>query len=174
MTAPPCGVDLLDFADDVLSASFPRPAAIRRAISAAYYAVFHELTAAAARRTVGADSGRERDRHEATRWYSHHDVRVVSTWVSAQADGQRLPKSIEPLLDSPLPELIDFARDVIRLQEARVNADYDYTATFTADDARHLVGIARLALTRLACLPDDRVSDNYLMLLLGGPRLPSR
>lgn len=51
------GSELLDFADDVLRATAPRPAAFRRAVSAAYYAVFHELVRAAGAPVAGRRPG---------------------------------------------------------------------------------------------------------------------
>jgi hypothetical protein len=91
VTAPTLDADLLDFADDVLSSPAPRPAALRRAVSAAYYAVFHELIGVAARRMLGDDPSHVDDWSTARRWYSHHDIRVVSKWIIAQTKRHRLP-----------------------------------------------------------------------------------
>jgi hypothetical protein len=168
------GVDLLAFADDIVGVPSPRPAALRRAVSAAYYAVFHELVHTAVRQSIGTDSTHVNDRQAASRWYSHQDVRVVSGWVRAQARGERIPKKVQILLDLPPPDLVAFTEAVNDLQEARIVADYEYAVDVTVEDTRDILRIARSALARLADLPRDRVTENYLTLLLGGPRLPER
>jgi hypothetical protein len=174
MTAPTIGVDLLGFADDIVSLRIPRPAALRRAVSAAYYAVFHELVRAAVRRSMGTEGPHADDRQVASRWYSHHDIRVVSNWVLARARGDRIPKKVGLLLDPPTPDLVALAEAVDDLQEARIIADYEYAVDVTVEDTRDIIRTARSALACLAELPGDRVTDNYLTLLLGGPRLPDR
>jgi hypothetical protein len=168
------GSDLLGFADDVICAPDPRPAALRRAVSAAYYAVFHELIQAAIRRSIGADAAHAMDRQAASRWYSHHDVRVVSDWVRAQARGERIPEKARALLDQPSPELVILTEAVRTLRDARILADYEYAVDISMEDARAAIDRSRSALARLAELAPDRVTENYLTLLLGGPRLPER
>ncbi|MEN3357377.1 MAG: hypothetical protein V7637_1359 [Mycobacteriales bacterium] len=174
MTTPPIVEGLLDFADDVLRAPAPKPAALRRAVSAAYYAVFHQLVRSAARQIFGDDPVHEVDWQVASRWYSHHDVKVVSGWVVNQAGRRQLPQSLQLLLDTPSPELIELAGIVSELQDSRIEADYVASEDLEADEVGFLVCQARRALALLTRLSGDRVSDNYLMLLLGGPRLPLR
>jgi len=123
---------------------------------------------------LGDDPSRVDDWSTARRWYSHHDIRVVSKWIIAQTKRHKLPETIEPLLDSPSAELVAFVKLIIELQSARIEADYVHTPTPEFQEVRRLVDNARLALAHLEKLPGDRVSDNYLMLLLGGPRLPAR
>jgi hypothetical protein len=174
MTTPTSGLDLLGFADDVLHTAAPRPAALRRAVSAAYYTVFHELVRAAVRRSVGDHPVHHIDRHVAYRWYTHSDLRVVSKWVLAAAGRGKLPEQASSLLASPPPDLVILANRVGQLQKARITADYEYAEDVTIEDVRASVDKARSALDSLARLAGDRVAENYLTLLLGGPRLPAR
>ena len=174
MTAPIIGADLLDFADEVLSSPSPGSAALRRVVSTAYYAVFHELVGVAARRLLGADPSHAGDWFTAGRWYSHQDIRVVSSWVIGRTKRRKMPDTVEPLLDSPSADLVAFVKLITELQAARIRADYVHTPAPELEEARRLVDNARLALAYLRNLRGDRVSDNYLMLLLGGPRLPAR
>jgi hypothetical protein len=78
------------------------------------------------------------------------------------------------MLDLPTPDLVTFTEAVQKLQKARITADYDYSVEISEEDLQEIVLMARSALARLAELPPDRVTENYLTLLLGGPRLPDR
>jgi hypothetical protein len=125
-------------------------------------------------RTVGADPDREADRHAVSRWYAHGDIKTVSQWIVRRAAGQSVPDPIAQLLDAPPADLVAVADAFVALQEARHEADYDHTADVSRRDARAQVDRARDALIRLSRLSSDRVYDNYLMLLLGGPRIAAR
>jgi hypothetical protein len=172
------GEELLDLAELLAGRNAgpgrPRTVHLRRAISSAYYALFHELVNHATARTVGAGPDREADRHAVTRWYAHGDIKTVSQWTVRRAVGQSVPDPIAHLLDNPPADLVAVADAFLALQEARHEADYDHTADVSRRDARAHVDRARDALARLPSLAGDRVYDNYLLLLLGGPRVVAR
>jgi uncharacterized protein (UPF0332 family) len=174
VSAPITSEALLSIADTLARLDDPTTVARRRAVSSAYYALFHGLVAAAVSRTIGEDADRELDRHTVSRWYNHGDIRTVSLWAIRLSRGESVPTGVATLLGNPPPDLIELARAFIQLHEARHEADYDHTATVSEADARAAIGTANDALARLPVLAEDRAYRNYLALLLGGPRLAGR
>ena len=77
---------------------------LRRAISSAYYALFHELIGRATRKAIGPGAGREAERSALARWYQHADLRLlcgpVSDFARRAAAGEQvirlLPTSRRP------------------------------------------------------------------------------
>lgn len=120
---------------------------LRRAISSAYYAVFHALLGELADEFVGA-SQRNSNRY---------------ALVYRSVDHARLRQLCQDLARARLPQKYDsytptggfgadveaFAVTFIELQDKRHEADYDPSAHFRADDALLTVRIAREALRRL-------------------------
>ena len=143
---------------------------LRRAVSSAYYGLFHGLIADATRRTFGLEADREPDRQVLSRWYNHGEMRSVCQWVIRLASGQSVPDGVAALLADPPAELVSVARTFVQLQEQRHEADYDHTADLTEADALTAILRARAALVRLPALAGHRAYDNYLVLLLGGLR----
>jgi hypothetical protein len=174
VTAPITSEGLLSVADALARLDDPTTAARRRAVSSAYYALFHGLVAEAVRRTFGDDPAHDEDRYTASRWYNHGEMRAVSQWVIRMSRGESVPNGVAVLLGGPRPELVELARAFIQLQEARHEADYDHTANLSEADARAAIANANEALAALANVADDRACSNFLFLLLGGPRMAGR
>lgn len=128
MTAPITSEALLSVADTLARLDDPTTVARRRAVSSAYYALFHGLIAEAVRHTFGDDAARDGDRYTVSRWYNHGEMRTVSRWVIRISRSDSVPNGVEVLLGNPPPDLIELARAFIQLQEARHEADYDHTA----------------------------------------------
>ena len=147
---------------------------LRRAVSSAYYGLFHGLIADATRRTFGLEADREPDRQVLSRWYNHGEMRSVCQWVIRLASGQSVPDGVAALLADPPAELVSVARTFVQLQEQRHEADYDHAADLTEADALTAIVRVRAALALLPVLAGHRAYDNYLVLLLGGPKLASR
>jgi hypothetical protein len=170
--------ELLEFADFLAGREVDPDHAptihLRRAVSSAYYALFHGLIAQATQRTMGAGNDREADRYSVSRWYAHREIRAVCQWVVNRSAGRTVPDGVAALLDTPPPDLVAVAELFLALQQARHAADYDHMVELTLADTRAHVDTARDALGRLPRLSGDRVYDNYLMLLLGGPKIASR
>lgn len=174
MTAPITSEALLSVADTLARLDDPTTVARRRAVSSAYYALFHGLIAEAVRRTFGDDPARDDDRYTVSRWYNHGEMRTVSQWVIRLSRGESVPNGVAVLLGNPPPDLVELARAFIQLQEARHEADYDHAANLSEADTQAAIGSTTEALTHLSVLADNRVYRNYLALLLGGPRLAAR
>jgi hypothetical protein len=177
MTAPITGAELLDVAE-LLAAqdtpTRPRPGHRRRAISSAYYALFHELVGEAVSRAVGSGPERQAERDVVSRWYRHGDLRTVADWVVARSLGRKIPDPVTPLLADPSPDLVALADAFVILHDARQDADYSRSATVSNKDIRGHILTSRAALALLPRLAGDRGYENYLRLLLGGPRVATR
>jgi hypothetical protein len=174
VTAPITSDALLSVADTLARLDDPTTVARRRAVSSAYYALFHGLIADAVSRTIGDDPARDEDRYAVSRWYGHGEMRIVSQWVIRLARGESVPNGVAVLLGNPPPDLVELARAFIQLQEARHEADYDHIANLSEADTRAAIETAGEALGRLPRLANERTHANFLILLLGGPRLASR
>ena len=174
MTAPITSEALLSVADTLARLDDPTTVARRRAVSSAYYALFHRLIADATRRTFGDDPARDEDRYTVSRWYNHGEIRTVSRWIIRLARGESVPNGVAVLLGNPPADLVEVVRAFIQLQEARHEADYDHTANLSAADARAAINTARASLVLLKGLAAQRPYDNFLLLLLGGPKVAVR
>ncbi|HUB47685.1 MAG TPA: hypothetical protein VMB73_22130 [Acetobacteraceae bacterium] len=151
----------------------PRPAGpplqvdVRRAISAAYYAVFHAVLTAAADEMVGRV---HRGTPGYTLVYRSVDHKALRT-VCEMAQARTPPPRYRPFLpDNGFAEDIrTFVRDVLSLQERRHAADYDPTDQFRTAHARQTIELARRALHHWDNAPRSE-RKTLLTVLLFPPR----
>jgi hypothetical protein len=129
----------------------PKQASLRRAVSAAYYALFHLLVADGARllspaRPPGLSVLIQRA-------FNHGDMRnVCKSFVQANVAAGRgrpfsgIPDATRALLTFPLePALVSVLEAFVELQESRHQADYDLTKTWNRLGAANHVATARNA-----------------------------
>lgn len=118
----------------------PRQASLRRAISAAYYAIFHLLVSkGVARFSPNRPQGL---RLQMRRVFSHADMKDVCRSFA----GGNLPVATRNLIAQPIePDLQFIAERFDQLQEARHEADYDASASFTRTEALQRVEAAEEA-----------------------------
>lgn len=115
----------------------PRQASLRRAVSTAYYSVFHLLAAEAAAQASPTNPRGLRDRVQ--RALAHGAMKQASSAFRAT----NLPQHIASLIPGPTPqELITIADRFVLLQEARHKADYDVTEQFDRTRVQALVNDA--------------------------------
>lgn len=144
----------------------PRQASLRRAVSAAYYALFHLLVDAASREVV-AGQGRDVLRQRVARALGHAEMKkacqVLLKWnPGAPPDplGQLIP-------GPPDPRLVTVADAFVELQQARHEADYDLSRRFSRTDALALVGVADAAFSAFDALKKaDQNRRVFLMHLV--------
>ena len=118
---------------------FPSEADFRRAVSAAYYALFHAVTLQAAAFLVPGDGFSERYRY--ARGFEHRDVRNVSLWVTdSGTPPERLAGMVELARSEPQVRVVATATRLLD-NERRV-ADYDHFAEFTQNRALRAVNRA--------------------------------
>ena len=131
--------------------SRPRQADLKRAISTAYYALFHTLAHESADRFIG--TGNNASKQAWVQVYRALDHRF------AKDAGQRAKKLGFP------KEIVNFADTFRDLQEERHRADYDPSARFTRGDALIAVANAEQAMADLRNAPkQDRAAFAALVL----------
>jgi uncharacterized protein (UPF0332 family) len=114
----------------------PKQASLRRGVSAAYYALFHKLTDASSRFLVGgAGPGRQELRQALRRSFVHSDMKSISNSFA----GGTPPQVWQSAAGAVSADLRRVAETFVELQEARHEADYDHTRTWTRQEARDLV-----------------------------------
>ncbi len=117
----------------------PSSAGYRRAVSSAYYGLFHALTLTSA--SLFAPSVVERQ--EFTRLFRHSDLKNVTGWVVAGSPPEGLQHSVAVLREEQRVRTVSAA--FFRLHKARETADYDHTAAFDEGDTHDLVRAAQEA-----------------------------
>jgi hypothetical protein len=132
-----------------LEARRPKQASLRRAVSAAYYALFHYATDAIAAQTAGSD---RKLRLRIARSFSHGVLKETCTAITAANKGgwTRPQTRVAGLFDLPLETEIATAADsFVQLQEARHSADYDLAEPLTRVDVQQSIEQARTAIANL-------------------------
>ncbi len=115
----------------------PKQASLRRAVSTAYYAVFHLLAASAAAQASPATPAGLSERIQ--RAVEHGAMKDAAK----RFESGNLPDHIRSLIANPLPaQLIAIAQNFIRLQEERHKADYDLATRFERARAQDAVALA--------------------------------
>lgn len=106
----------------------PRPIWLRRAVSSAYYALFHQLCREAAEHLI--PKGSPQQRLKLARAFGHGDMKKTCARIAGREGGGN--QHLRPLLDSLKGTGIeDVAASFVDLQEARHRADYDHLADFS-------------------------------------------
>ena len=144
----------------------PRTVDLRRSISTAYYALFHELIIQATRVLVGEGGVGKAGTSPATRWFDHGQIKALAE--AATGVGQKA-RAIAPVLGNPHPDLKRVADAFVTLQSARQLADYDHNYNVTRREARYYVEQAREAIRTARRLRDtEEVSyQRFLRLMVG-------
>jgi uncharacterized protein (UPF0332 family) len=137
----------------------PRQASLRRAISSAYYALFHLLIHEATLRVRGNPGLRQKF----SRSFDHASMKSASNaFVNARPAHLAALTSGLPI---PLP-LRTLAATFVVLQEARHEADYNVAARFTRVDAENLVWRTQQAFHDWQAIRMDGAAQMYLAALL--------
>lgn len=160
---------LFEQADRLLAptAGPPRQVDLRRAISAAYYAVFHYIVTAAADEFVGKT---KRGVNRYTLVYRSIDHRALRELCN-EAKKQQLPLKFQKYVPATGfgPNIQAFASAVVELQEKRHAADYDPSIQIKTSDASLAIATARSAIRRFERAGAQR-RKAFLTLLLCPPR----
>ena len=148
----------------------PRTVDLRRAVSTAYYGLFHGWTWAAA---AGLLEDPDDDRVSAVaRWISHSDILELSKAVllangSVTRNKVNAARHIEPVLMRPIGEdVVGICRSFARVQEERHKADYDRDYMIHRRAALEIVDEAGQAWRTLWRLQSERDSNIVLLLRL--------
>ena len=121
-----------------LDARRPKQANLRRAVSAAYYAVFHLLVDEACRAQIGSQHHQAPFRQVLGRAFAHN----VMKEACKSFGGGTLKKGVAKGLPASFKiadEIQDLAATFVDLQDKRHLADYDLTERFKRSDVLTLV-----------------------------------
>jgi hypothetical protein len=142
----------------------PRPVSLRRAISTAYYALFHALIFEAT--SVLAPLQPNGLREQIGRAFAHTDMKKVCSAFS-QGNIANLSGPTKTLTSSPIrPELQLVARTFIDLYTARQSADYDTLATpLSKTDVTTKIEEVERSFARLQAIRGDPNSNVFLAAL---------
>lgn len=158
--------DLLEQASHLADREIARPrqASLRRAISAAYYALFHLLGAEAA--SMAAPSSPYNLRAQVQRALTHKEMRTACAGISS---GNPTPAFVQ-LAGRPSQNLTRVATAFVELQEERHKADYDVLAKFARTDVKLLVQQCHGAFAAWETIRGSDEANVFLAALLSQAR----
>jgi hypothetical protein len=145
----------------------PRQVDIRRAISSAYYAVFHAVLIASADTVAGRSNRGTPNYVLVYRSVEHRHLRALCE-VASVATVQKRYQLFVPASGFS-NDIRRFAGMALKLQENRHMADYNPAGQFRTPDAKAAIANARIALGDLAAAPEAE-RRTLIMLLLFPPR----
>jgi uncharacterized protein (UPF0332 family) len=133
-------VELLATAHKLLEGE-PTASDVRKAISSAYYAVFHRLCLLCCESFAGERDGSfVRAKRQAYRSIDHASARLACLEAKLEANGYPEP-------------IRDFSEIFVELQQLRHDADYDPDAIFVKSDALDAIRLAKYGIARLETAP---------------------
>jgi uncharacterized protein (UPF0332 family) len=133
----------------------PRQVDLRRAVSAAYYGLFHLLTTEAA---LNWKHQGQRDRF--ARMFDHGRMKKSSSAVSSRA----LP--VDPAEVPVATELKLVADSFVKLQQARHTADYDNSKVWSRTEVWEMIVLAEDASAAWLKIRDKEKAQDYLLDLI--------
>jgi hypothetical protein len=156
--------ELLEHAQSLLQVSNgkdPSQVHLRRAISAAYYSLFHRISEDAV--FLIAPNVAPSVQHRIQRWFDHGEMKkVCGRFASAKLD--------QPLLgliglNAP-PDLQFLAKSFINLQEERHGADYDLSYELTWRESRVVIELAIRATAAWTRVSGSAEANIFILSLL--------
>lgn len=158
--------DLLDQANHLARREPRRPkqASLRRAISTAYYAIFHLLIDEVARLLAPPQPALLRPRFQ--RALTHTEMKTVCQQF-AKGKKAELGGGTKELASDPIePALVNLAAAFVDLQEARHQADYDTARTFIRLDVLSKISSAQQAFSDWRTVKNRPNATIFLTALL--------
>jgi len=121
----------------------PRQASLRRAVSSAYYALYHLLVHDGTRVLAPPNPGKLR--LQVRRAFAHSDMKAVCQQF-ALGDHTKLKSGTQNLVDTPIEaQLASVAEAFVTLQEQRHRADYDVSRPLSRFDVLQKVDLVQQA-----------------------------
>jgi hypothetical protein len=140
----------------------PRQASLRRAVSTAYYALFHFLIREATRQ-IGPNL-HEDNYNRVYRWFDHGAMVRVARAFSEKI--VRIPNSKDVLIQNNGSEVQLIAFTFAELQEWRHSADYDPGAQFVRAEVVDTIRIADHVMHLWPTVKNSPEADTFLLSLL--------
>jgi hypothetical protein len=157
-----------ELAEHSPGAGRPRPIFLRRAVSTAYYALFHRLTRDAGIHLL--PNGNAEDQLKLARTFGHNGLKKTCSQIAGRQGGihPHVRSIVETLKQTTIA---DVAASFCDLQEARHAADYNHLAPISKPAAVAQIEDANKAIETLeAANPADRQA--FFSLLAMDARLP--
>jgi hypothetical protein len=155
----------------------PKQANLRRAVSSAYYAVFHFLVHEACCVQIGTQHTQAPFRHVLGRAFAHGVMKQACTSFGGgtlkDAVSKGLPRSPAGNYAIP-PGIQDIAATFTELQEKRHLADYDLSERFRRSDVLALIEQTRNDLDNFVALPPSDDKKFFLACLWAWKELTNR
>jgi hypothetical protein len=148
-----------------LDAKKPKQANLRRAVSSAYYAVFHYLVHEACCVQIGTQHSQAPFRHALGRAFTHTVMKLACTSFGGGTLKESVVKGLPRDANGnyPIPKAIkDIAAAFVDLQEKRYLADYDRSERFNRSDVLILIQEAK---NRVAKFSELAASDDKKLFL---------
>lgn len=156
---------LVAAAETIPSTTASNQACLRRAISTAYYAVFHTLLAAAAQRFMGREHQQRPGASILYRGFSHSHMKTVCEAIQSANLKQKYRTALGTA--SVSKGMRDFATAFTRLQDHRIRADYHPTVAFEPSDAITVLDTAQVAIEAFDRADPAERADILALLLVG-------
>ena len=144
------------FLSDLNLPDEPKQVDLRRAVSAAYYALFHLLTTEAAQNWK-----HESQRNRFARMFDHGRMKTCSSKISSRA----IP--VDPTEIPIATELRLVADSFVKLQQARHTADYDNSKAWSRTQVYEVIAQAEDAMTSWSNIRETEMAQDYLFDLMG-------
>lgn len=143
----------------------PNDAELRRAVSTAYYALFHKVVAAAAERFIGPRHQNSAGFGIIYRGFQHRDIKSVCEALQVSTLKEKYQRVLQRI--SVSQDIKDFASAFPTLQEARHLADYDPMIQFFVSDVASLVDAAEVAMDAFDRAAGDEKADILALMMVG-------
>ena len=142
------------------------PATLRRAVSTAYYALFHLLIAEAT-----LNWGRAEYRPQLGRLFDHGNMRRASDKICS--DFNRLLKRRSSAQSiSPVARALNAVAEAFgTIQQKRIEADYVISSSWAHADAVILVQLVSDTFNLWRSIREEPEAQGYLVAMFGNPRL---
>ena len=167
--------DLLEQAKRLATLDVKRPkqANLRRAISAAYYAVFHLLVDEACRVQIGAQHNQAPFRQVLGRAFAHGVMKEACKSFGGGTLKKGVAKGLPMGFTIP-GEIRELAETFVNLQEKRHLADYDLTERFKRSDVLMLISRVEIRIEGYTKLPSSNEKRFFLSCLWAWKDLANR
>jgi uncharacterized protein (UPF0332 family) len=172
-------LDLLEQAEALatLDKGKPKQANLRRAVSAAYYALFHYLVDQSCQAILGTQHSRRGYRQSLARAFAHGTMKdACGSFSSTQlpvAIAKPIPKGAKGRRGIP-PEVQVIASAFKELQQKRHLADYDLSERFKRSEVLALVEQVETVIAQFDAAPASDCRQFFLACLLSWKSLAGR
>jgi len=150
----------------------PQQGNLRRAVSTAYYGLFHFLVEQSSHFLVGGVRERKTFRQVLARAYAHGEMAAVARAFGGGTFPTAIVRTIGTLT-VPV-ELRRLAALFVQAQNQRHLADYDLSATFVRDDALTLIDDIELRIGAWDAIRTEPAAEFFLICLLVWDKVRNR